>query len=342
MNIIPVSPRIGFNRDLKLKVTRSCNLPNRVLLINRNGDCFICHCDQWLPVSLGKIEDFPTLEDVWSCEVAKHLQNDIVDEKKFSYCAVDRCGILNYDIKMPTYHISINIDESCNLRCPSCRNDKIMYTDGPEYEIKLKRVNHIIDLLEKFDHPCHVVMSGDGDPLASNIMRPLIHRWKPKSNHTVRLFTNGLLLEKQLQDHQILNHVTEFMISIDAGSAEVYERVRLGGSWKQLIKNFDWLKKQVSRRPAHVMIQLVVQKENYKDIDNFCELAIKYDFKANITYLEDWKTWSNFSEQDVIGNKNHHLHTDAIERLTSSLKKYRSNRIFFGSKLVEVVKSQDS
>jgi MoaA/NifB/PqqE/SkfB family radical SAM enzyme len=286
---------------------------------------------------VGNIDQFTRLEDIWNNDISRALQKDIMQDRKFTHCAVDRCGVLDYNITVPTHQLSINIDESCNLKCPSCRKNSIMITEGDEYQTKLTRAHHIVDLLEKFDQPCHIIMTGNGDPLASAIMRPLIHSWRPKANHTIRLFTNGLLLEKQLEGNDIMQHITEYMISIDAGSKEVYEKVRLGGSWDQLIRNFNWLKRQLSDSKKQTKIQFVLQKDNFLDLENFCELMVAYNFTASVTYLEDWGTWSQFSEHDVIGNTKHPDHVMAMHLLSRAIEKYHGDHVWFGSKLQQVV-----
>lgn len=338
MIIIPIENQHAYhniprNRDLKHKIDHHCNAPSRVLLVDWKGDCFVCGCEAWLPVSVGKISDFQTLASVWQNPVSLSLQADI-DSRLFTHCAVDRCGVLHNNLVHDQYLVSINIDESCNLHCPSCRSGAIMMTSGVEFQRRLAQVNHIVDLLQKFDRPCRVVMSGNGDPLASAIMRPLIHRWQPNENHSVRLFTNGLLLAKQLNHSPILDHIVEYFISIDAGSAPVYERVRLGGSWDRLIENFDWLHAQ--QLPAQVLLMLVLQRANYRDIENFCELVIKYGWQGSITYLEDWGTWQDFDQEDVIGNPSHSEHAAAMQSLRTCWSKYHT-RINFGSRLVSMI-----
>lgn len=338
MIVIPIENQHAYNsiprnRDLKHKISYHCNAPSRVLVVDWKGDCFVCSCEAWLPVSVGKISDFQTLSAVWQNPVTLALQTDI-DRGQFTHCAVDRCGVLDSDIRYDQYLVSINIDESCNLHCPSCRSEPVMVTSGAAFDLKLSQVNHMVDLLEEFDQPCRVVMSGNGDPLASAIMRPLIHRWRPRADHSVRLFTNGLLLGKQLTDSPILNHIDQYFISIDAGSAPVYERVRLGGRWDRLIENFDWLRDQ--QLPAQVLLMLVLQRENYRDIENFCELVIRYGWQGSITYLEDWGTWRDFAQEDVIGNASHSEHSQAMQALQRCWNQYHT-RINFGSRLVSML-----
>jgi pyruvate-formate lyase-activating enzyme len=300
------------NRDLKLKIKNRCNAPSKTLLVDMHGNCFVCGCESWLPITVGVITDFASLDDVWDHPVAKKLQGDI-DSGLFDNCAVTRCGIQHGDLIQEEYTISINLDPSCNLRCPSCRTEALMITSGPVYEERLAMTNHLVDLLEKFDKPCRIIMSGNGDPLASAIMRPLVHRFRPKQNQFIKLFTNGLLLRKQLTDNPVVAHINEYLMSIDAGSKEVYEKVRLGGQWDQLIDNFEFLKEN-AHPDAQIAVTMVIQKDNWHDIENFFLLALKYGFHGSITKLEDWSTWKDFADHDVL-NPAHPEYAEVIAEL---------------------------
>jgi sulfatase maturation enzyme AslB (radical SAM superfamily) len=337
--IIPIANQHAYNsiprnRDLRLKIDYKCNAPSNQLVVDWKGDCFVCGCEAWLPISVGHITDFERLDQVWSNSTAQLLQQDINDGK-FTHCAVDRCGVVNGD-KIDTQHvISINIDESCNLACPSCRSQPILVTSGTDYDSKLQQVYHLMNLLQQFKEPCHIVMSGNGDPLASSIMRPLIREFQPAANQTIRLFTNGLLMEKQLNDSPILSHITQYFISIDAGSAAVYHNVRSPGRWSVLMRNLEWLKLIQQRTGAEVLLKFVLQQANHQDIQNFCELCIDFGFQGVVNRLEDWGTWASFKEQDVVGNTDHPDHSAAIKNLRTA-HSYYADQIQFNSSLVQL------
>lgn len=316
------------NRDLKLDIPYHCNSPSRVGLIDWQGNCFVCGCESWLPISIGKIETFTLLEDIWTNPISKAIQADI-DNKQYTHCAVERCGVKFRDINYKQYEISINIDESCNLACPSCRSGPIMLNSGPEFDLKLSRVNHVVDLLERFEHPVHVIMSGNGDVLASAIMRPLIHRWRPKENQTLRLFTNGLLLRKQLTDSPVTDHITQYFISTDAGSGPVYEVVRRPGKWENLIDNLDFLKETVDRTGAEVLLRFVMQASNWNDMENFAKLCKHYGFKGNIAQLEDWNSFTDSFERHNVFDKNHPEHAKAMAELKRIIQTYCVDHNFF-------------
>ena len=85
---------IPRNKELNLTIDNHCDFPSRTLVVDRDGECFVCACEAWLPISVGNILDFNSLADIWATPSARALQQDI-NEKKFTHCAVDRCGILN-------------------------------------------------------------------------------------------------------------------------------------------------------------------------------------------------------------------------------------------------------
>lgn len=340
--IIPIANQHSYNSiprnaQLGYKIDYRCNAPSRQLVVDWKGDCFVCGCEAWLPISPGHITSFDRLADVWAHPTSQALQQDIVNGK-FTHCAVDRCGVMNRDLFDTRYVVSINIDESCNLACPSCRSDSIMISQGPEYERKLAQVQHMRRLLEQFEEPCHIVMSGNGDPLASSIMRPLIREFQPTAQQTIRLFTNGLLMEKQLSDSPILENITQYFISMDAGSAAVYHDVRRPGRWDVLMRNLEWIKLVQQRTRSEVLLKFVLQQANHHDVQNFCELCIDFGFNGVVNRLEDWGTWSNFAQQDVIGNTQHPEHSAAIENLRRAYD-YYADQIQFNSSLAQLAQS---
>ena len=276
-------------RLLSAPIHNSCNVPYRTVVVDYNSNCLICGCDGWLPIPVGQVQDFATLEDVWNSPIAKILQQDI-DSKKFTWCAVEHCAIKQRNINQTRYEMLINIDESCNLHCPSCRRDPIMHLSGPIVDKKIQDIDRILLWLKSFDHPIHITLTGNGDPLASAIIRPLLKKYKPKATQTFKLFTNGLLIKKQLPDTNMLDNITEFSISVDAGSQNVYENVRRGGSWSVLLENFDYLKSINKNRLT--TLNFAVQKNNFNDLQNFVDVCNHYNFKGKIHGLDNWGTWN--------------------------------------------------
>jgi len=299
-------------------ILHSCERPFRSVSIDSEGRCYICICEAWLPVSVGNITEFNTLSEVWTNSIAKTLQASI-ENKDYQYCAVERCGILDYSIPQPEYHIAVNMDNSCNLACPSCRTGMVNYTEGDVFNDRLKLVNHFLTLLENFNEPAKVVLIGGGDPLSSLIMRPIVLNWVPKSNQTITLFTNGLLMKKLLPGSTVFSHISQFQISVDAGSKEVYEVVRKPGKFKTLKENLDWL---ADNKPQHsrVTLNYTVSANNATDIENFVAMCEHYGFFGMISLLENWNTFDDFPSQAVLDYPAHPLHQTALSQLRNADK----------------------
>jgi len=278
-------------------IGNKCNIPFYTIVVDYLGNCLLCDCDGWLPIPVGKVQDFNSIEEVLSSTAAKMLQDDI-SNGNFTWCAVDHCGIRDQDHIKKHVTLSINIDDSCNLQCPSCRKELRMLTSGAEYDYRLQNANTILSWLEKYDRPIHITMSGNGDPLASAIMRPIIKKLHPKSNQTFTLFTNGLLIKKQINEGMpVFDSITYFNISVDAGTKEIYEDVRRPGRWEVLLENFDYLH-SVGKQHL-VNLNFAVQNKNYKDITKFTELCQHYGFRGTIHQLDDWGTWPKISSIDA-------------------------------------------
>ena len=71
-------------------------------------------------------------------------------------------------------------------------------------------------------------------------------------------------------------------ISVDAGSKEVYEKVRRGGDWNKLIENFEFIS---TLEIPHFGLSMVVQDSNYKDIPKLIEIRDKY-FPNGYVYFQ--------------------------------------------------------
>lgn len=317
------------DRGTAKNLTNSCNYSEKVLSIDHSGNCFLCTCEAWLPISVGNILDFEKLDDVWQNPIAIELNNDLKN-KKFSYCSSDICGIKQHDQIQQNYYISVNIDESCNLRCPSCRSELININQGTKFDEKIKISKHITKLLSNFHHPATINMSGNGDTFSSMVYRPIILNTVPNILHQYRIMTNGLLLKKILPKTSIFGRICEFNISVDAGEKETYEKVRLGGKWEILIDNLKWLKQNTS---VKISLNYVLQNKNFQSLLAFEKLLERLDVYGFVSKIEDWGTFSNFDQQNVL-NKTHQNFKNCMD----ICKKISFAKLIFQPELKDLIK----
>ena len=308
----------GIAKDLSI----FCADPFTGCSIDRNGDVFVCTCDGKLPVSVGHIMEFESIEDIWKNPIAHHLQTTIIDGS-FKYCDTKRCGILynknatrEYFEKIRTQRtVFLNIDESCNLQCPSCRDSLIYIKSGTELEQKKVWIDYFHNLVKQHTGKLDIFTSGNGDPFASEIYQNFLESCELKTDQNFSFLTNGLLLRKRMENNSNLIASTKVvMISMDAGSKQVYEDVRRPGKWNVLIDNLDYLKNLQDNYGVRAQLNFVIQQANYKDIPNFIAFADQYGFRTHYAELEDWSTGNgNFYKQNAVHLITHPEHTYYIE-----------------------------
>jgi molybdenum cofactor biosynthesis enzyme MoaA len=267
-----------------------CNLPGRVINIDATGRVFVCRCESWLPWSIGHLLDFDTLDDIWNHPTTIEIRSSqLVGEYKYcdtQYCGVDKLSGRMTDQKIEIY---LGIDDSCQLACPSCRNEQKFEKN---YELKKPWSDHVVNLIKNYSGPsviC-VLIGAHGDPLASDFYRYTMNQL---SNLPVlfQLRTNGLLLKKHLAELRILPNLTELEISIDAASMAIYEQVRWPGKWSSLLENLEYVQEARKQKYFKVVANFVVQASNYTEMLDFVDLCNKYDMVPDFTLLQDWNTF---------------------------------------------------
>ena len=88
--------------------------------------------------------------------MAEHLQSSITDNT-YRYCNNKQCAWLLDKKNPPPWktqtperkikHLRLAIDDSCNLRCPSCRTGLIFHKEGSAYNLGIKLADSINEWL---------------------------------------------------------------------------------------------------------------------------------------------------------------------------------------------------
>lgn len=320
-----------FNKDLKL-AGKYCYHPFNTVTIDSRGECYVCTCQAWLPISVGNILDFNSLQEIVQSPRAREIQASIIDGT-YRYCDDKTCHILNskeLSGKIEHRQDNINwivfaIDESCNLSCPSCRTELIYHNKGEDFEHRMRISDHLVTLIQNHDNFLKFTLSGDGDPFASNVYRNLLEKLQiePNGNTEIEIVTNGVLIKSHWERMQGIHHsVIRFKISFDAGSAQTYTQTRRGGDWNKLIENcryiIDW--KRQNHAKMEIVANFVVQTSNYQDILNFAQICKDLEFdEINFQKVVDWGKWQqgqvNFFTEHAVWMSSHPKHNDLVRIL---------------------------
>ncbi|MDF2985948.1 MAG: Radical domain protein [Eubacterium sp.] len=229
-------------------------------------------------------------------------------------------------LKILPASFNLAYDETCNLRCPSCRQNNIVHTKGPEYERRRAVHKKLFDTLEKsgYENVRCFFVTGAGDPFASSIYREFLYNFDGTRYPQLKFFimTNGMLLTPEVWEKMIKIHsnISNIFISIDAAAPETYERIRVNGNLNTLLKNIEFLgRKRKENTLNNLILAFIVQRKNYKEMVDIISIAKKYN-SDQITFsgLDDWQTWERqeFNENAVC-NPDHEEYSRFLEILKS-------------------------
>ncbi|GHD64295.1 radical SAM/SPASM domain-containing protein [Jeongeupia chitinilytica] len=282
-----------------------------------NRDVSVC-CSAWH--EFGPIGNIATtsLQSVWQSERAATFRESVSDGS-FRYCHQNACPhLMNQDgpvmaieeapaeirtlIQAQMYgqaplpkNLHLAFDETCNLRCPSCRHEIIA---SDKHEVKDIFAEVRAGLSRDVEY---INLGGAGDVFASPVLRDWLYNFDasefPHLRH-VHFHTNLQLFSEKVWERlpQSLRSLkVTFDVSMDAASDATYQLNRPPGNWQRLMKNLDFLSKL--RQADHVKdvcCNFVVQKNNYHEVPLFIQLVEGFGFdSAKFTKLDNWGTFED-------------------------------------------------
>lgn len=299
----------------------------------------IC-CDMWH--TAGHVEN-SNVEDAWHSLKFQEFRNSILDGN-YKYCSL-RCPHLNTlvtkgeswcfvkkedinleDFRNPTLkHVKLCDNETCNLRCLTCRTD---FKKGNAYTT-LKHLEELKKLgVERVD------VMGSGEPLAISSVKHWLRSFNcsdyPKLKQ-IHIHSNGQLFTREMYEsfsEDAKRLIKSVEISIDAASKETYEKIRRGGSWEKLMTNLNFL---VNLNLKEYHFSYVVQKENYQELDQFYEIVknlvqvLESTFTSiRYTYADCWINEEDYNRQVKLPEE---CYENVYSQIESILKKSCQDKI---------------
>jgi len=298
-----------------------CVRPFDHLQLMDNGELLSC-CPPWVNhYSIGNINK-QSYEETWNGHQAQEFRRSILDGS-YKYCNEKSCPHLysktgplaksarskevQNDIlegKLILDHgpqeIQFCYDKSCNLSCPSCRDETIMVSNKDkqmylDMQDKLQS-DYLKDALE-------LVITGSGDAFGSPIFRTFLQTLQKEQAPKVQsiiLLTNGLLITKYWDSLSSFakEKIKYISISIDAATKETYLLNRRGGDWELLHKNLKFVQQLEG---VSFGTSMVVQNNNFREIKDFIKMSESYNVQhvqlqiiepdyhfGKPNYLETW------------------------------------------------------
>lgn len=297
------------------------------------GAFFPC-CPSWFNQSYWDLGFEKNLDDIWNGKAAIELRKRMY-EGDYSLCNRNECKIpllsveelSNPDITfietpisqenleaikeknpvMPKQPSSLHLvaDLRCNLKCPTCRPEIISNkSESIEAEEEYELVQRLKDDVEI------VKMSSSGEVFYSQTQRRLLKSFNKDDFPRLRrihIVSNGTLFNQKTYNDLLpgTSYIKDISISLDAGSKEVYEKLR-GPYWEQVVSNLEWIgQMRKSGKFEYLTLNCTLIRDNYRDIPNLVALGKKYGVdriliqKYNFANNQGYKTLKEQEEQAV-------------------------------------------
>jgi hypothetical protein len=310
-----------LRRDVQQKLNVFCSRPFKnfeVSHVNGIGSVFMC-CSAWLPRQIGDLRT-QTVDEIWNGDAAQDIRRSIHDGS-FEYCSRIYCPYLMSrsgpvtelrDVEDPELvdaiarkllvlphgprELSFSYDRSCNLSCPSCRNDVIVEIAGKKQLLSVENTLRS----QALGGAHHVSISGSGDPFGSPSFRKLLQTMKSEEMpnlKAIHLQTNAQLWTPSIWQTipaEIRAYIKTTEISIDAASSDIYALNRRGGSFERLLENLQFITTLRQSGPLEWMtLKMVVQANNFREMPAFVRLGRQYAAdRVLFAHLANWGTYT--------------------------------------------------
>ena len=290
-----------------------CAMPFQHFEVTSGGQGWLC-CPDMLPVPVGEVTNGHAFT-IWNSPMAQEIRKSIIDGS-FKYCSKLHCPLIagrGLPKKPPEGAVELRLvpeqeqdlgdhpartlrhpyesvrrngparvvltyDKSCNLACPSCRNNFYVARKG-EQEIQDRVLQGLLDQVLKDVRLLR--MDGAGEVFVSKPSRRLLKQLTREAYPHLRfdLITNGNLFDRRTYEEFDLKDRIQFLeISMDAASEATYKIVRRGGNFRRLMANLAFIRRIRQEENQHFRFHLrfVVSATNFREIPAFIRLAKQF------------------------------------------------------------------
>jgi MoaA/NifB/PqqE/SkfB family radical SAM enzyme len=181
--------------------------------------------------------------------------------------------------------LGVTLTHRCNILCKMC-----FYPTDP-WDMPEERIEELPGLFPTLES---LYWQG-GEAFVSKHFKPLFREaCRYPQIHQV-ITTNGLLIDEEWGE-MIVNSATSVVFSIDGVTPPVYEKIRAGGKWDDLIRGLNAVNKYralAENRSAlspkfETIMQFTVMKDNVHELPDVLDFARRHRFNAlNINPIQN-------------------------------------------------------
>ena len=192
-------------------------------------------------------------------------------------------------------HLDISLNDSCNLNCVFCVR-KAMDTSAKKV-MDDSLFEKIIDESKKYSL-MSVNLSHNNEPLMKKNFADYVRKAKSAGIIDIMIHTNGYFLNEEMSAQLIDAGLTRLNISIDAFTAEIYEKIRIGSDLhrvKDNINRFLQIRGSKNKKLPVVRVNFLETNLNSHELNDFMEY---WQNPADQVFVQRYKNPCNVIEQD--------------------------------------------
>lgn len=203
--------------------------------------------------------------------------------------------------KVPALPSILDIEpiNQCNFRCPHCQ---VTHWNKAKARLDVDGLNKLLD---QFPNLLRVKLQGMGEPLLNKELLPMLKTLEQRGIHTA-IVSNGSVMTDTIRD-TLLELPTDIQFSIDGATQEIFEKVRVGSSFKKVtenIKNLTGRRKEIkSRNPQKELAgRTVVTNQNVHQLPDIVRLVKELGLDT-LTLQLIMTSWGKASMEEINSQK---------------------------------------
>jgi len=186
----------------------------------------------------------------------------------------------------PFLPISADIEPAavCNFKCKMCQ---VTYWNRKPQSITLEDFKKVLDQIPTL---MKVKIQGMGEPFLNRELIEII-QYANKKNLIISTTTNASLLTESKCQELINSGIDEVLVSIDGGTKETYEKIRVQGNFDILKRNVgNLVKARGNKKTPIIRFWIVGMNENINELNQIIQLTneLKVDNVTLQTSLTFW------------------------------------------------------
>jgi radical SAM protein with 4Fe4S-binding SPASM domain len=201
---------------------------------------------------------------------------------------LDPAGNYRHEPGDPRLRLRMDITNKCNLLCKMCFYPGTV--SEPKYDMEPALFRKIVE--QVFPHTETATLSCQFEPFMSRHIEEVLDIAAGGACRRIGFVTNATLWSERRIRQLVDNPAVETLaISIDGGTKETYERIRVNANWDKVVRNIEMLaalkRERGTDRPA-VQFNMVLMKATARELPQLVDLARRADavLVEAIRYLE--------------------------------------------------------